>query len=226
MIASVYHTSPGVVERVLVYDLGLTTLQKQRLTRIEKVEVLGLPDYTLDFYPGYREPKQYAWKMCCIKEARQYGDLVFWLDSGIACLRNMREIYDEIDRDHIFLVNNSNNHPIRTHLSPECERVMKMTDEEKNAPMISAGVQGYKTNGFYQDYVDDGFQWSQVKEAVHGSHANHRHDQTIYSVLAHRHGLSDSLHDVEVYAQWRGISVVPNQFFYVHRRQYQNTRGF
>jgi len=225
MIGSVYRHGESAVDRVLVYNLGLTDWEKQRLNHVRKVTVLEFPDYVRDFYEGYLTPKQYAWKPCCIKEAGNDGDLVFWLDSGIACLRNIREIYEEIDHEHIFLVGNSNNHPVRTHLSPECERAMRVTEEEKDAPMISAGIQGYKVNGFYQDYADEAFHWSQVKEAVHGSHANHRHDQTVYSILAYRHGLSDSLHDVEVYAQWRGISVVPNQFFYVHRRQYINTAG-
>jgi hypothetical protein len=224
MIASMHRTSPDAVHEILVYNLGLSSAEKAFLNKLAKVRTMEFPEYVGDFYPGYLEPKQYAWKMCCIKEGGNYGDQVFWLDSGIVCLRNMQEIYDEIEQFDIFLVDNKY-WLIKNHLSPACARVMQVTDEEKEAPMISGGIQGYKVNGYYQEYVDEGFSWSQIQEAVHGPFECHRHDQTVYSVLAHRYGLSENLHDVFVYGNWTRIDAVPNQFFYVHRGFYHNTKG-
>ena len=224
MIASIHRTSWAAVHEILVYNLGLTIQEKQFFQTLAKVKVLEFPEYINDFYYGYLEPKQYAWKMCCIKEGGNYGDQVFWLDSGIVCLRDMQEIYDEIEKDEIFLVDNSY-WRIGDHLSPNCAKIMKVTEEEKKAPMISGGIQGYRANGYYQDYVDEGFEWSQVQEAVHGPYQCHRHDQTVYSILAYRYGLSEQLHDIFVYGNWNSINAVPNQFFYVHRRIYHNILG-
>jgi len=224
MISSIHRTSWDAIDEILIYNLGLHHREKQILNSLAKTRVLEFPDYVNEFYPGYLESKQYAWKMCIIKEGGNYGDKVLWLDSGIVCLRNIQEIYDEIEKEDIFLVDNKY-WLIKHHLSSDCERVMQVTEEEKNAPMISGGIQGYKVNGRYQGYVDDGFEWSRVKEAVHGSFESHRHDQTVYSIIAYRHGLSDKLHDVFVYANWKGINAVPNQFFYVHRGTYIDLRG-
>lgn len=216
LIASVQETSEGTVDRILVYDLGLSEAEVDYLTRCHKVEVVQFPTWTTLIFAGYLFPKQYAWKPFVIKDAASYGARVLYLDSGAMALKDLKIVYDKIEENDIFLVGDSHINKDLTH--DMCFKIMDATEEEKNAKQICAGLQGYKVNGRYQRYINDGFTYSCIKSAVFGEHSHHRHDQSIYSVLACRY--SAPMEDIRIFGEWRGI-MSTDQVILVHRRAYR-----
>jgi hypothetical protein len=188
LIASLHRYAFDFIDAIHVYDLGLSTRDVDGLNKIAKVEVKNPPDYVKNFYDGYLEPKQYAWKMCFIYEARQHAQNILWTDAGIAFLNDgIKGIFSKIETDDIFLVGGFPRYLIQPHCSRNCGKEMEVTPEELSSRMLNASIIGYKSGGKYQEhFVNEGFKWSQIKEAVHGSIMDHRHDQTIYSILIKR----------------------------------------
>lgn len=221
LISAIHRTSYEVVDRVLVYDLGLTTEQRRFLGRCEKVEVLPYPDIVRTFFDGYLEPGQFAWKPCAIKHAGAYGTHVFWLDAGAMPVKSLAEIYEKIDREDIFLVQDENLTARWTHA--RAFQLMHATDEERNGRLLCAGIQGYKVGGKYQPLVDQAYEYSQNPEIVRGPRDSHRHDQSIYSVLAIRHKCP--VNSLERFGEFRCHDRRPDQVIYVHRGGYHLTSG-
>lgn len=216
LIASIQQTSDATVDRILVYDLGLEEEEVRYLNACHKVDVVQFPDWAARIYPGYLFPKQYAWKPFAIKDAGSYGDRVFYLDSGAMALKDLKIVYDRIEQNDIFLVGDRHVNKDWTH--DMCFHIMDATEEEKNGLQICAGLQGYKPGGRYQRYINDAFTYSCIKSAVFGDRANHRHDQSIYSVLAQRYAAPRE--DIHIFGEWRGI-MSPDQVIFVHRRGYR-----
>ncbi|MFV3129922.1 hypothetical protein [Niveispirillum sp. KHB5.9] len=216
LVASVQETSGQTVDRILVYDLGLEVEQAEYLDRCRQVEVVQFPQWVGRIFPGYLFPGQYAWKPFVIKDAARHGDRVLYMDSGAMALKDLKTIYDRIAQNDIFLVGDSHLNRDWTH--EMCFRIMDATEDERNGRQIWAGLQGYKPGGRYQRYIDDAFTFSCIKSAVFGDRASHRHDQSLYSVLAQRYGAPRE--DIHIFGEWRGF-MSPDQVILVHRRGYR-----
>jgi hypothetical protein len=76
---------------------------------------------------------------------------------------------------------------------------------------------------YNQKYIDEGFRYSQIKECCFGYRTNHRHDQSIYSVLAKRYKLP--YQSMSRFGEWRDINYSDRQVIYVHRTSYHNVDG-
>ncbi|MDW8801313.1 DUF1647 domain-containing protein [Clostridium sp. A1-XYC3] len=221
LIASIHRLSFNDVDKILVYNLGLTEDEKEQLNSLQKVQVM---EFNLDdsYFQEYLTPKQFAWKPYVIKDAGNYGNLILYMDSGAVTVKNIKCLYDIIENDDILIVGDY--HPNYVYTHDKCFEIMNATEEEKQYLQIWAGMQGYKVNGKYQSsYVDEAFKFSKLKDAVFGNHTNHRHDQSIYSILCCRNRVPRQ--DIYIYGEWRGINMNPNQIIYAHRRAYSNLEG-
>lgn len=216
LIASVQQTSEHSVDRIIVYDLGLDAAEAAYLNRCHKVDLVAFPSWAERIFPGYLFPRQYAWKPLAIKHAAIFGDRVLYLDAGAVALKDLAVIYDRIAENGIFLVGDTHLNRDWTH--DMCFAIMDATDAERNAQQLWAGLVGYRPGGNYQRFIDEAFTFSCIKSAVFGDRANHRHDQSIYSILAHRHGAPRE--DIHIFGEWRGI-ISPDQVIFVHRRNYR-----
>lgn len=156
------------------------------------------------------------------------------MDSGICAVKNIQEAYDVIEKDEILIVcegwegeDSTTNIPsitpnyLWTH--NRCTEKMKATQDEICGNQICAGIQGYKVNGKYQIYIDEGYRYSLDKEIIWGYHDNHRHDQSIYSILAVRYKLP--YQSMVRFGEWKAIDYSPRQVLYVHRCSYENLDG-
>lgn len=220
-IASVHSNSYDSVDEIIVYDLGLSEEESETLNRFAKVKVLQFPHEVNTYYDGYLDPWQNAYKPFVIKDAGNYGDLVLYLDADAAVLKDLKPVYEQIAKDEIFLVQDRNNSNfLWTH--QRALELLRATDAEKYGQQLWAGILGYQKNGKFQKMIDEAFAFSLNKAIVHGSHQNHRHAQSIYSILAIRHQCP--VQPIEIYGEWRGI-LDPNQVIYVHRGAYKNLAG-
>lgn len=215
LISTAQKTSDSSIDRMLVYNLGLAREQVDFLNKCHKVQVVEFPAWVSDIFPEFLTPKQFAWKPFVIKDAATYGSNILYLDTGAMLLRDIKDIYEKIEKNDIFIVSDFHKNKDWTH--DLCFRIMGASEKEMNANQIWAGVQGYKAKGRFQHYVDEGFLYACIKSAVFGDHKNHRHDQSIYSVLVSRYGIETE--DIHIYGEWRGI-LRPDQAIYVHRRHF------
>jgi hypothetical protein len=220
LIASIHRNSYDSVDEIIVYDLGLTNRELELLNKCAKVKIIGFPDAVKGYYDGYLEPRQHAYKLWVVKDAGNYGELIFFLDAGIAVLHDLQPVFAQIEKEEIFLVQDIHLNIDWTH--QRALELMNASEKEKYGKQLSSGILGYKQNGKYRTLIDEAFVYSQNKEIVHGNHENHRHDQSIYSILAIRYNCP--VQSIEIYGEWRGI-LNASQALYVHRRKYLNHEG-
>lgn len=215
------------IGQIFVYNLGMTAAEIECLNGLDKVTVQFFGADTLGFFPGYLDPKTYAWKMYALRDAKNLASgCVFYLDSGVVPIRDFTEVYAKIEETGKFLVGSL--HKVGEHISISCRKWMKVTEDELGAEAITAGIQGYKVGSYYEcQYVDVGFYLSQIPECVCGNKYGenpHRHDQTIYSILASRLNIK-KFEDPYKYSGWLSPAMVHNQIFWVHRRAYCDFSG-
>jgi|GEM_PF-62360 len=173
LIAGLHRSNYDIVNKILVYDLGLAEEQKDFLTKLEKVEIIQYPPIVHTFFPGYLHPYNYCFKCTALKDSCGYanpGDLILWMDAGLVPLRPIDEIFHIIEREGIFFVDHSDRpgwpfHNIQfTH--PVSLTHMKATEEEKHSPHMRGALIGYKFKGKYQELIDQAFEYSKIKEII------------------------------------------------------------
>jgi len=212
------------IDQIIVYNLGMTEKEIDYLNKLEKVTVKFFGKDTKEFFPGYLDPKTYAWKMYVLHDAKNLAtNCIFYLDSGVVPVFDFTEVYDKIEETGKFLVGSL--HKIGEHISDACKIKMNVTENELKAEAITAGIQGYKIGSYYEcQYIDVGFYLSQIPECICGNKYGenpHRHDQTIYSILANRLKIT-KFEDLYKYSGWLNPHMIPEQIFWVHRRNYIN----
>ena len=180
LIASLHRHSMDSIDEIVVFNLGLSEEEVNRLNGLQKVSVRDFPEEV------NVDRSDYAFKCYASHWGKSIAENVLWLDSGVMALKSIKEMFDIIDEDHILLVEDKNHKNIKwTH--EKCRSIMKATDSELNDFQLSAGILGYKRDGNFQTLMDEAYEFSKIKECISGDHGNHRHDQSIYSILASRH---------------------------------------
>ena len=104
LISSVHLYSYDVCDKIYVYNLGLSNDKIEYLQKIKKVEVINFSDCCNTYYPEYLTPWYHGYKLFVLKDASKFGENILWLDSGICLCKDIQEIFNFIDRDHIFLI--------------------------------------------------------------------------------------------------------------------------
>ncbi len=219
LISEIHATSFETVDKILVYDLGLSKHQVKFLENIQKVEVRSYPEtlYT-SFFPEFMHPKEHGYKCFVLDSLAEQDANFFWLDSGIIPLKNLAIAFDIIDKDEILFVGNHSSLTNEKWTQQIALEIMNATEEEKKAIQVSSGILGFKGNGKYIKLLKEAYEFSQIKDILVAQEAHHRHDQSIYGILAKRYNCQ--LQDVEKWGQWRGI-VYDDQVLYVSRGEFK-----
>lgn len=222
LIAALHRTSFDSVDKIIVYNLGFDEEKKKMLNDFAKVEVMEFPSEIANIYDGYLSPKQFAYKTWVLKKGGDFGQNILWIDAGIAPLVDISSVFDIVEREEIFLVNNSEGQFIKNLTHSKCIQAMNADQQTINQLMISAGLIGYKKDGKYQEFIDKAFEFSKIKEVAHGHHSEHRHDQSIYSILAVQYNIPRKSFDK--YANWKLLNN-DEQVFWVHRSELSRLDG-
>jgi lipopolysaccharide biosynthesis glycosyltransferase len=219
LISSIHKHSYEVVDKIIVYDIGLDPEEVKRLNNIEKVCVKEFSNIEIP-YKHYLLPKGHAYKLYCVYEFKQLAKNILWLDAGVMLLKDIHEIFNIIELEDIFLVGDV--HLNKNYTKKACIQAMNATENELNDTQLSSGILGYKSNGKYQKLIDEAFEYSKIEDCVVGDEENHRHDQSVYSILASRY--SCKKHDINKYGYWTDSSrnlhtaMENDAVIFVHRR--------
>lgn len=225
LISSVHKTSDDIIDKIYVYNLGLDDNQINVITRLNKCAVLNLKELipVLPF-DDYLFPKGYAYKCFCLNYSKTLGDNILWIDSGIMSLKSIKPIYDIIEDEDIFCVGDV--HLNKNFTKTSCIKIMDASETELNDVQLSSGIIGYKSNGIHEHIFDKAYEYSKIEGCVVGNEENHRHDQSVYSILISRFGVKKQ--DIDIYGYWTDTNrtletaIEKGAVLFVHRRGYYN----
>lgn len=239
LLSSIYETKTHqILKQIVVFDIGLLKSQVEYLEKLHKVKVEDISFTNTLFYEGFTNGGQHAYKNFCFYYTSGFypsGTNVLCLDAGIYAMKNLKDLYEIIDKEDIFAVYAAHNQPRNyewTH--EECFQIMQANEKEKNAFQVAGGIFGFKIDGkFFNTVVKESAEYSLLKECVYGpkndsskqnpAYKGHRHNQSILSILVSRYNVP-KIYDIYQYGEWRSYqkAVENNSYIYVHRRSYQN----
>lgn len=220
LISGVHKHSVDIVDKIFVYNLGLDVNEIKTLNSLKNVEVLEFPENATDLHPKFMEPKSYVYKIYCMHNSSKLGNNVLWLDSGASPLKSIKVIYDKITEDDIFLVGDI--HRNRDYTHTKCRECMSASEDELDGKQLWAGLVGYKSNGKYQNIFDEAYKISLIPGCLDGNQENHRHDQSILSILTHRNNCPRQ--DIDIFGYWTdwnrnlNLAIEMGSVIFVHRR--------
>ena len=220
LISGVHKFSVDIVDKIFVYNLGLDESEIKNLNRLKNVEVLEFPENSSELHPKFMEPKSYVYKIYCMYQSSKLGKNVLWLDSGASPLKSIDVIYQKIDEDEIFLVGDI--HTNRNYTHQDCRNCTSATENELDGKQLWAGLVGYKSNGKYQHIFDESYKLSLIPGCLDGNQENHRHDQSILSILTHRYNCPRQ--DIDIFGYWTdwnrnlNLALELGSVIFAHRR--------
>jgi hypothetical protein len=220
LISGVHKFSIDIVDKIFVYNLGLDESEIKNLNRLKNVEVLEFPKNSSELHPKFMEPKSYVYKIYCMYQSSKLGKNVLWLDSGASPLKSIDVIYQKIESDEIFLVGDI--HINRNYTHQDCRNCTLATEDELDGKQLWAGLVGYKSNGKYQHIFDESYKLSLIPGCLDGNQENHRHDQSILSILTHRHNCPRQ--DIDIFGYWTdwnrnlNLALELGSVIFAHRR--------
>ena len=220
LISGVHKFSVDIVDKIFVYNLGLDESEIKNLNRLKNVEVLEFPENSSELHPKFMEPKSYVYKIYCMYQSSKLGKNVLWLDSGASPLKSIDVIYQKIDEDEIFLVGDI--HTNRNYTHQDCRNCTSATENELDGKQLWAGLVGYKSNGKYQHIFDESYKLSLIPGCLDGNQENHRHDQSILSILTHRYNCPRQ--NIDIFGYWTdwnrnlNLALELGSVIFAHRR--------
>lgn len=133
--------------------------------------------------PPHRD-NMYAFKPYAFQKAYEIGyRYLLWLDASMNVIKDLKPIFDIIERDGYFFQDSGWTNDRWTN------QAAKEYFSTNEGLMLSSGILGLDMESIvgYAFWVH----WLHAAEAgiFNGSHADHRHDQTCASLIAHKMGL-------------------------------------
>lgn len=226
LISSIHKDSLDIVDQILVFDFGLDPSEIQKLDSLKKVKAIQFDKTMFPFFESMSSVKTkcHFLKMFALRTSKKIANNILWLDAGVCALKSISPIFEIIEKDHIFLVGDIHLNKNFTH--QRCIKIMSATEDELNDRQLSSGILGYKSDGIYLDLIEDSWDYSLVEGCIDGFEDNHRHDQSVLSILSSRYKCKT--HDIDKYGYWTSLdrnlrtAIEADAVIFVHRRGYIN----
>ncbi len=148
-------------------------------------------------WADFWEPHHYAWKLWvhanALKEAPEDA-CVLYLDAGTLVTSPINTIWNQIDKEGIFLLDDADQSNERW-CHPTCCKNLQVTEEERKGHQITAGLIGYKKGNKYCYIAEKALAVAKAQRdtivgekwrAYSNTCLGHRHDQSILSILTQR----------------------------------------
>jgi hypothetical protein len=192
---------------VLVYSLGLAGRWARGLTAHAAVRTVPA------FCPHWQ--RHGTWKLWCLRDAP--GAEILWIDVGLLVLRPLDEVFDVLgrDRDH-FLV--AADEPLADGASrAACAGCGVPPDFPAGKPALSSAVLGLRKGGVIGDILEEALTVAMVEAHVAPTEATHRREQSLLSLLFHKHMPALTLAPGAPYLASLSPAEVPHQRCWLHR---------
>jgi hypothetical protein len=199
--------SLNVIDKILVFDLGM---QKDHRKILESYDVVEVIDFPPDFMPyhDFYTPKHFAWKYAVTWFASLVSDSVLYMDSGKFPTSRLDRAFEVIEHDGFFLGTPAYSHAAgedfrrewldikigkghhHVPVTQEFVATLQVTPRESDQPQSFAGIIGFRSCGpYYKDVVYEAFKLVQNR-SVCGSDSVYQHtnDQALITLLAIRSG--------------------------------------
>lgn len=165
--------------------------QKRLKDSLNGYKMLMLDSYEAIGSPTHQE-SPYEFKLHAINAAFKLDDVVVWLDSSVYRVKEMTRIEELILNDGYWL--EEAGHYVGRWTNQFARDYIKLTEQEayqgpSGITMFSAGYIGFhKHSPIAQEFLK---QWMAAAKAgaFVGSHIDHRHDQSLGSIIATRLGM-------------------------------------
>lgn len=210
MIGSIHLHNFYDVEKILVYDLGLSEINKTQLQNIKKVELCEVeatnPDILTDIETGPNRKIKglFSWKPVVIKDALDKCPYVLYLDSGTTVLKPLNDLFKHIEQNGYLLLDCGKS--IRWMATKYVIDKFDLESDDNRFLLdddllgIDAGFQGVSRK-VYDEYVLPMYELSKdIKNFEDdGTSPNGwgmaRHDQTLFSIQARKLKYDVQVHD-------------------------------
>lgn len=211
LIGSIHHIDFEHLGEIAVFDLGLKPEQIAELNKMQKVKVCKVemthPDLLTPFVTadnGRKVAGYFAWKPVVIKQALDMYPYVLYADAGTTILKPLDDLFEYIQDKGYFLLScthNANcnlpNRITKNVVDAVIKKLPQKTQDillSEHTIMIDAGMQGV-SRAMMESYVLPMYNFAHNVDlfkddgtAKFGYGAG-RHDQTLFTVLAHVLGL-------------------------------------
>ena len=225
LINSIHKDSFDLVDMIVVYDFGLDQTEINRLKSLKKVLVLDIvKDFQIYETISSIKTKCHFLKMYTLFHSMGLSKNVLWLDAGACALKSLKPIFDVIESDNIFLVGDV--HINRNFTHKKCVEIMNASEKELMDKQLWSGLVGFKSDGKFNHIITEGWEYSQIEGCIDGFEDNHRHDQSVLSVLSSRYNCQTQ--DIDMFGYWTDVNrnlqkaIELNSVIFAHRRGYDN----
>lgn len=212
LIGSIHRTNFEHTAQIAVFDIGLTSAQREELKRMQKVAVYDIervhPDICTYFktcHSGRTVRGWYAWKPVAFKQALEMFPYFLYMDAGTIVLKPLDDVFSHIIRHGYFLMDCGVDIAWQT-TKYVIDKFNLASDErkwilDKSTIGLSAGVQGLSrkmcdsyvipmyecVRDDFRAFVDDG--------TTPNGFGTGRHDQPLFSIYAYLLGLNVFIED-------------------------------
>lgn len=134
----------------------------------------------------------YKFKPYAIQKAIDLGyELILWCDSPIVAIKNISPVFDHI-QTHGYVFFDNIGHSLGKWSNDKALIHFKLTRNDAiNIQMIMACCMGFRISTEFSFYHETFIQYKNLANELYpGSWDDHRHDQTVISLLIHRHKMN------------------------------------
>lgn len=130
----------------------------------------------------------YAFKPYAIKKVKDMGyDIVLWADSPVYPIKNMTPILNKLKTKGVLLIDNVG-WSIASYTNDKCLELLQMDKKKaEKSKMVMACFMAFDFRTELANKIFDEYYHHATTGAYNGEWTNHRHDQSVISILAVKH---------------------------------------
>jgi FkbM family methyltransferase len=191
--------------RVIVYDLGLQTDQREKIQNLCRKHSYILETFDYNNYPPHLNINvfrgAYAWKPNIIREVGdKYKGLVLWMDSGNLIKQDIDTFWSTIEKEGFYAGLSEACLPDFTHSTTLAR--LKCTSLEIRHRMRNAACIGINFDfAWVCSLIHEWSEYANRKDCIAPLGAcwlNHRYDQSLLSILYYRYQETHKFRDLDV----------------------------
>ncbi len=224
LLRTVIHTCSELNLRVDIWDLGMTNNQKKFLSLMirENWQVISVLSLGKEPFSGAfnAAERNFGWKARVIQYSLRDSEAVLYLDAGVCLTRNPSKIFEIIKNDEFFMIRNNDNINADW-ISEECKEIMHATKFELQGCQVHGNILGFSNSQKSKSLLETWVKWCSLEKALVSGLKNHRHDQTVLSILVHRLNLKFNQQEIFILeSRHHSLATKKRLFFLAHRREF------